>query len=242
MSRSAAFHEVDDPADVRLGRAPGTYPNQPDFTKTHAEGTTVGQVGFESWTHNGFGAYFAAVQGTIRDVATGYLDLATVTGKTGRTRTGSSFEADDLIRHVRLHPSGTLEVGFETDPASRPAPLLLVRGDERLEGALRVDEALHVAGAVDVGALTVTASGGNVPHACALREAMTPEARVARVSCSQVSVQLAVAARAAPVISRAHARCRSEPYPIRGRSPAAAEARTRSMQSAAIDEGTAIAL
>jgi hypothetical protein len=135
MSRSAAFHEVDDPADVRLGRAPGTYPNQPDFTKTHAEGTTVGQVGFESWTHNGFGAYFAAVQGTIRDVATGYLDLATVTGKTGRTRTGSSFEADDLIRHVRLHPSGTLEVGFEKDPASRPAPLLLVRGDERLEGA-----------------------------------------------------------------------------------------------------------
>ncbi|HEV8316381.1 MAG TPA: hypothetical protein VGQ10_03190 [Vicinamibacterales bacterium] len=135
MSRSAAFHEVDDPADVRLGRAPGTYPNQPDFTKTHAEGTTVGQVGFESWTHNGFGAYFAAVQGTIRDVATGYLDLATVTGKTGRTRTGSSFEADDLIRRVRLHPSGTLEVGFEKDPASRPAPLLLVRGDERLEGA-----------------------------------------------------------------------------------------------------------
>lgn len=165
FTRSAVFHDVDDPADVRLGRAPGHYPYGPDFDTLLGEGTTVGQVGFDKWTHDGFSSYFAAMQGTVRDDQTGYLVLATAMGQPGVTRTGSRFAPDDLVRHVRLHPSGQLEVGFETPADNRPDPLLLVRGAAETEGPL-----------------TVQGRGGNVPHACIVRNAIT-KGRDARVSC-----------------------------------------------------------
>jgi hypothetical protein len=172
MTRSASFHDVDDPADVRLGRAPGHYPNPPDFNMLLGEGTTVGQVGFDSWTHNGFGAYFAAMQGLIRDEQTGYLVLATAMGQPGITRTGSRFASDELIRHVRLHPSGQLELGFETPVDNRPDPLLLVRGAATTEGPL-----------------TIQGPGGNVPHACTVRSA-TSKGRDARVSCEAMEIAI----------------------------------------------------
>jgi hypothetical protein len=181
LTRSAAFHDVDDPADVRLGRAPGEYPNRPDFRQRLPEGTTVGQVGFDTWTNNGFGAYFAAVQGAIRDVGTGYLDLTTTTGQHGRKRDGGGYEPGDLVKHVRLHPSGQLEIGFQTDPDALPDPLLLVRGTQRVEGAL------VVGGGVAVGALAI--AGGAVPHACSLSE-QTTRGRIAVARCQ--AGQLAV--------------------------------------------------
>jgi hypothetical protein len=171
-SRSGVFHDVDDPADVRLGRAPGRYPNVLDFDTLHDEGTTVGQVGFDKWTHDGFSSYFAAMQGTVRDADTGYLVLATAMGKSGITRTGSRFDEDDLVRHVRLHPSGQLEVGFETPEDGRVDPLLLVRGAAATEGSLRV-----------------AGSGGNVPHACTVRSA-TSRGRDARVSCEPTEIAI----------------------------------------------------
>jgi hypothetical protein len=172
FSRSGVFHDVDDPADIRLGRAPGQYPNAPDYGTLHDEGTTVGQVGFDKWTHEGFSSYFAAMQGTVRDAQTGYLVLATAMGKPGITRTGSRFEEDDLVRHVRLHPSGQLEIGFETPADDRVDPLLLVRGAAETEGPLRVN-----------------GSGGNVPHACTVRSA-TARGRTARVSCEAAELAI----------------------------------------------------
>lgn len=156
FSRSLVLHEVDDPADLRLGRAPGRHPNEPDFRAALDGGITVGHVGFVTWSQNGFGSYFAAVQGALRDAGSGYLDLSTVTGRTGRTRTGSTYSGEDLIKHTRLHPSGQLEVGFETSPDDLPDPLLLVRGNAHVEGAL-------TAHAITIGA------GGAVPHACGVR-------------------------------------------------------------------------
>jgi hypothetical protein len=138
FTRSLVLQEVDDPADLRLGRAPGRYPNEPDFESTLSEGTTVGHVGFVRWSRNGFGAYFAAVQGAIRDGGTGYLDLSAVTGQPGTGRTGNKYLADELVKHVRLHPSGMFEVGFNTDPQARPDVSLLVRGNVEIEGALTV--------------------------------------------------------------------------------------------------------
>ena len=122
------------------GARPGRYPNEPDFGTLLGEGATVGQVGFDKWTHDGFSSYFAAMQGTVRDDQTGYLVLATAMGRAGITRTGSRFDPDDLVRHVRLHPSGQLEIGFETPTDERPDPLLLVRGAVATEGALKVEE------------------------------------------------------------------------------------------------------
>lgn len=172
FSRSAIFHDVDDPADVRLGRAPGHYPNPPDFDMLLEEGTTVGQVGFDKWTHDGFSSYFAAMQGTIHDDQTGYLVLATAMGQPGVTRTGSRFAPDDLVRHVRLHPSGQLEVGFETPVDNLPDPMLLVRGAATTEGAL-----------------TIQGLGGNVPHACIVRSAAS-RAREVRVACQPKEIAI----------------------------------------------------
>lgn len=184
LSRSAAFHEVDDPADVRLGRAPGRYPNEPNFDAVLPEGTTVGQVGFDSWRPDGFGSYFAAMQGTVGLGGTGYLVLATATGRAGVTRTGSQFDAEDLVRHVRLHPSGQFEVGFETPVDAPPDPLLLVHGAAGVEGALRVNGPLSIQGPMSVGSV-----GGNVPHACSLRSAKS-RSRAVSASCgpSEIAV------------------------------------------------------
>jgi hypothetical protein len=184
LSRSAAFHEVDDPADVRLGRAPGHYPNEPAFDALLPEGTTVGQVGFDTWKPDGFGSYFAAMQGTVGTDGTGYLVLATATGRAGVTRTGSQFEPEDLVRHVRLHPSGQLEVGFETPKDAQPDPLLLVRGAAGVEGSMKVGGAMQVQGPMSIGS-----EGGNVPHACSLRDAKS-RSRTVSVACgpSEIAV------------------------------------------------------
>lgn len=185
FTRSLVLHEVDDPADVRLGRAPGTYPNTVDVRSPLAPGTTVGHVGFVQWSGNGFGAYFAALQGAVRDERSGFLDLAAVTGAPGTTRTGSSYSAEDLIKHVRLHPSGQLEVGFETSPAARPDPLLLVRGSAHVEGALSVEGESRVeALAADrLSASRLSVAGSAVPYACAVRAA-AGTARQARAACA----------------------------------------------------------
>jgi len=162
FTRSLVLHEVDDPADLRLGRAAGTFPDRLDFRAQLQPGTTVGHVGFVPWTSNGFGAYFAALQGAVRDQGTGYLDLATVTGEYGMTRTGSRYEPQDLIKHVRLHPSGLLEVGFETDPVSRPDVSLLVRGNVEIEGTLTVaSEPFGGSQTVPVLACSVRTATGN---------------------------------------------------------------------------------
>ncbi len=176
FTRSLVLQEVDDPADLRLGRAPGTFPNDPDFTALLSEGVTVGHVGFERWTHNGFGSYFAAVQGAVRDTETGYLDLSTVTGQYGRTRTGSAYEPEDLIKHVRLHPSGLFEVGYETSPEARPDASLVVHGHTRLEGDLIVDG---------------TVQGGGVLRACSTHSSVGRRGRVSAASCGEG--QLAIA-------------------------------------------------
>jgi hypothetical protein len=169
FSRSLVLHEVDDPADLRLGRAPGTYPNEINASGTLQDGTTVGHVGFVSWTHNGFGSYFAAVQGAIRDSGSGYLDLATATGRAGTSRSGSTYDAQELVKHVRLQPSGQLEIGFDTDPTARPDRSLVVHGHAVIEGALAVGESLTIA-------------GGTVLHSCSLRSA-TSRGREAAISC-----------------------------------------------------------
>jgi len=168
FTRSLVLHEVDDPADLRLGRAPGTPPESPDFRARLNEGTTVGHVGFVRWGDNGFGAYFAAVQGAVRDGGTGYLDLSTVTGAFGTTRTGSRYDPEDLIKHVRLHPSGQLEIGFETDPQARPDESLLVRGNVRIDGSLIVDAERvgDPAPPLACGVLTTTGRGRSASVSC----------------------------------------------------------------------------
>ena len=179
FSRSLVLHEVDDPADLRLGRAPGIYPNEIDSRATLDEGTTVGHVGFVTWTHNGFGSYFAAMQGAVRDTGSGYLDLATATGRAGRSRSGSTYDPQELVKHVRLHPSGQLEIGFDTDPAARPDTSLVVRGHAAIQ-ELAVDRLTTTA---------ITIGSGSVPHSCSLKTA-TVTGRQAAISCDPDQIAL----------------------------------------------------
>jgi hypothetical protein len=178
FTRSLVLQEVADPADIRLGRAPGVYPNQPDFNAELDAGTTVGHVGFARWSHNGFGSYFAALEGTVRDTGTGYLDLATVTGSSGTTRAGSRHSPEDLVKHVRLHPTGLLEVGFDTGPEARPDVSLLVRGNTQIEGSLVV------------GGSPIVPAAPSPPLTCSVRHG-TGQARSARASCDAGQVATA---------------------------------------------------
>lgn len=198
FTRSLVLHEVGDPADLRLGRAPGTYPNGPNFRATLEAGTTVGHVGFVRWSSNGFGSYFAAVQGAVRDVGTGYLDLATATGESGTTRTGSTYSPEDLIKHVRLHSSGLLEVGFETSPEARPDTTLLVRGNATVEGSLTI------------GGTLVGGPEPARPLACTVRTAVGQE-RHASVRCE--AGELAISGGGACVTGEMRA---SRPLPSSG--------------------------
>jgi hypothetical protein len=179
FSRSLVLHEVDDPADLRLGRAPGTYPNEINISATLDHGTTVGHVGFVTWTHNGFGSYFAAMQGATRDSGSGYLDFATAPGRSGTTRSGSRYDPQELVKHVRLHPSGQLEVGFDTDPAARPEHSLVVRGHAAIE-ELTVERLTTTA---------VTIGGGSVLHSCSMKSS-TATARDASISCDPGQIAL----------------------------------------------------
>ena len=64
LTRSIQLGEVDDPVDIRLGRAEGTYPNIVNPDRANDPDTVVGQIGGVMWygQGSGFGAYTSAIQ------------------------------------------------------------------------------------------------------------------------------------------------------------------------------------
>jgi hypothetical protein len=144
VTRSLQLGDVDDPADLRLGRAAGTFPNTVDFLATHKPGTIVGHVGFVGWGPNGFGAYQTAVQGAQLDNARGMLFLSAAPGRPGTSRAGSPYDGNELVQHVALLPDGTVIIGYNTDPTQTPAFSLIVRGNLRVEGTVFADKCVNV--------------------------------------------------------------------------------------------------
>jgi hypothetical protein len=137
LFRSGVVREVDDISEVRLGRAPGQYPNAIDFNALLPPFTIIGQVGFESWQGpKGYGALKAAVQGAIAaDPRLNMLYFSTATGKPGRSPDGSSeYKADKAVPHVALYPEGTLDIGYGTDPSQRPRFTTKIRGHVIVDG------------------------------------------------------------------------------------------------------------
>jgi hypothetical protein len=138
LFRSGALREVDDISELRLGRAPGEYPNRIDFNSLLPPFAIIGQVGFESWEggRRGYGALKAAVQGgAAADPKLNMLYLATATGKPGRSPDGSSeYKPDKAVPHVALYPDGTLDIGYGTDPSQRPRFTTKVRGHLIVDG------------------------------------------------------------------------------------------------------------
>ena len=138
LFRSGAVREVNDISELRLGRAPGEYPNRIDFDSLLPPFAIIGQVGFESWEggRRGYGALKAAVQGAAAaDPRLNMLYLATATGKPGRSPDGSSeYKADKPVPHVALYPDGTLDIGYGTDPSQRPRFTTKIRGHLIVDG------------------------------------------------------------------------------------------------------------
>ena len=138
LFRSAVLREVDDISELRLGRAPGKYPNTIDFNGALPPFAIIGQVGFEGWQggRRGYGALKAAIQGaTAADPRLSMLYLATATGKSGRSPDGSSeYKPDKLVPHVALYPEGTLDIGYGTDPSMRPRFATKIRGHVIVDG------------------------------------------------------------------------------------------------------------
>jgi hypothetical protein len=138
LFRSGIVREVNDISEVRLGRAPGEYPNSIDFNSLLPPFTIIGQVGFESWQggRRGYGALKAAVQGAVAaDSTLNMLYLSTATGRAGRSPDGSSeYKPDKAVPHVALYPDGTFDIGYGTDPSQRPPFTAKVRGHLIVDG------------------------------------------------------------------------------------------------------------
>jgi hypothetical protein len=138
LFRSGIVREVNDISELRLGRAPGDYPNAINFNALLPPFAMIGQVGFESWEggRRGYGAIKAAVQGAAAaDPRLNMLYLSTATGKPGRSPDGSSeYKADKVVPHVALYPDGTLDIGYGTDPSQRPRFTTKIRGHLIVDG------------------------------------------------------------------------------------------------------------
>ncbi len=137
--RTIILVEVDDPADIKLARAPGTYPNGPLYQQ--AGSTISGHVGFADWNSDGVRAYYAAAQGlTDGNGVTGSYLVSLASGQSGQSNLGSGFGPEDMLRRVRFRPNGQIDFNYEY-PAGSPPP------------------------AHQMHALNITGSGGNVLHA-----------------------------------------------------------------------------
>lgn len=148
LYRSGVIREVDDISELRLGRAPGRYPNAIDFNAPLQPFTIIGQVGFETWQggRRGYGAIKAAVQGAAAaDPKLNMLYLSTATGLPGRSPDGSSeYKADKPVPHVALYPDGTLDVGYGTDPTQRPRFTTRIRGHVIVEGDIYAQRCIEL--------------------------------------------------------------------------------------------------
>ena len=148
LFRSGIMREVNDISELRLGRAPGAYPNQIDFNSLLPPFAIIGQVGFESWQggRRGYGAMKAAVQGAAAaDPRLNMLYLSTATGQSGRSPDGSSeYKPDKPVPHVALYPEGTLDIGYGTDPSQRPRFTTKIRGHVIVDGDIYAQRCIEL--------------------------------------------------------------------------------------------------
>jgi hypothetical protein len=147
--------DVNNPANLRLGRAITDGTGALDFSARHPPGTIVGQICSMGWGAKGFTACQAAIQLITFDEKTGGLCLSLETGKDGSTPpyppawpNGVPFTFQDLVCHVLLFPDGHLVIGLNTDPNQRPKFSLVVNGDGELNGNVTINGNLTVKGVI----------------------------------------------------------------------------------------------
>jgi len=143
LARSLALGDVDDPADLRLFRAPGAYPNT--IKGVVEPWTTTGHIGFAGYDiPRGVRAYYGAMQGFVLTPDTGVLALSTAMGRPGIGRHGQYYDAQDLVPHVAVFPDGTTVFGWDTPPRLRPTYTVQIVGDLRVEGVVYAAKCVEV--------------------------------------------------------------------------------------------------
>jgi hypothetical protein len=143
LARSLTLGEVDDPADLRLFRAPGAYPNT--ISGTVPPWTTSGHIGFAGFTvDDGVRAYYAAMQGFVLTKDTGVLAFSTAMGRPSIGRHGAVYGTEDLVPHVAILPDGTTVFGWDTPPRLRPTYTVQILGDLRVEGVVYAQQCVEV--------------------------------------------------------------------------------------------------
>jgi hypothetical protein len=133
ITRSLQLGEVDDPVDVRLGRAPGRYPNVVDFTRKLPPWTLVGQVGAVGWNTGGFSAYTTGIQFHVLGDS-GILCLSTAPMTPTGSRYSGESTGEHLLCRVAVFPDGSIVLGFNSDP-DKPPPVY-VQGDLLVSGTI----------------------------------------------------------------------------------------------------------
>ena len=157
--------DINNPANLRLGRAITDSKDEPDFQARHTPGTIVGQICSMGWGRKGFTACQAALQFITFDENTGGLCISLETGRSGSTPPylpnwprGVPFTEQDLVCHVLVYPDGSVVVGLNTDPNQRPKFSLIVNGDGELNGQVVINGDLTVKGVIRAGSI-VPATG-----------------------------------------------------------------------------------
>jgi len=147
--------DVNNPANLRLGRVITTDDGYLDLQARHPPGTIVGQICSMGWGRKGFTACQAALQFITFDESSGGLCISLETGKDGSTPpyppnwpTGVPFTSQDLVCHVLVYPDGTMVVGVNTDPKHRPRFSLIVNGDGEFNGQVVINGDLTVKGTI----------------------------------------------------------------------------------------------
>ncbi len=144
--RSLNVVEVGDPGDIRFWRMPGEYPNNPERFGRLANYALVGQIGASGYTSEGRAtAYETVIQFFTRNNGTGYMCLSAATGvaTTPRNDGGRLAPADEAICHVMLLYDGSFVIGADTDPRQLPPYSLVINGNVRIEGCLRIGDVTY---------------------------------------------------------------------------------------------------
>jgi hypothetical protein len=144
--RSLNVVEVGDPGDIRFWRMPGEYPNNPERFGRLANYALVGQIGGSGYNSEGRAtAYETVIQFFTRNNGTGYMCLSAAMGvsTTPRNGGGRRAPADEAICHVMLLYDGSLVIGADTDPRQLPHYSLVINGDVRIEGCLRLGDVTY---------------------------------------------------------------------------------------------------
>jgi hypothetical protein len=152
--------DVNNPANLRLGRIPTNDKDEPDVTKRHTAGTIIGQICSMGWGPKGFTACQAGLQFVTFDETTGGVCISLVTGRDGSTPpyppswpNGVPFSKQDMVCHVLVNSDGTVIVGLNTDPRQRPRFSLVVNGNGELNGNVVINGNLTVTGEIRAGSV-----------------------------------------------------------------------------------------